>query len=95
MKRNWLIIVLVSLSLVAVYAQRQRDYSEEFLNTAAGRAFIQTYGALKSNYLNDIEDEAIIEGAIDGMLGALEDPFTYYADPQATARRNQGHGGFI
>jgi len=93
MKRNWFIVVLVSLSLVAVYAQRQRDYSEEFLNTSAGRAFIQTYGALKSNYLDDVEDEAIIEGAINGMLESLEDPFTYYADPQATARRNQDMAG--
>lgn len=93
MKRNWFIVVLISLSLVAVYAQRQRDYSEEFLNTAAGRAFIQTYGALKSNYLDDVEDEAIIEGAINGMLESLEDPFTYYADPKSTARRNEDMGG--
>ena len=93
MKRVYLAALLVALSLVAVYAQRQGDYSEEFLNTPAGRAFIQTYGALKSNYLNDVEDDAIIEGAINGMIEALDDPFTYYADPKATARRNQDMSG--
>ncbi len=93
MKRAYLAALLVALSLVAVYAQRQGDYSEEFLNTPAGRAFIQTYGALKSNYLDDVQDDAIIEGAINGMLEALDDPFTYYADPKATARRNQDMSG--
>ena len=93
MKRVYLAALLVALSLVAVYAQRQGDYSEEFLNTPAGRAFIQTYGALKSNYLDDVQDDAIIEGAINGMLEALDDPFTYYADPKATARRNQDMSG--
>ena len=93
MKRVYLAALLVALSLVAVYAQRQGDYSEEFLNTPAGRAFIQTYGALKSNYLDDVQDDAIIEGAINGMIEALDDPFTYYADPKATARRNQDMSG--
>lgn len=93
MKRVYLAVLLVALSLVGVYAQRQNDYSEEFLNTPAGRAFIQTYGALKSNYLNDVQDDAIIEGAINGMLEALDDPFTYYADPKATARRNEDMSG--
>lgn len=93
MKRVYLATLLVALSLVAVYAQRQGDYSEEFLNTPAGRAFIQTYGALKSNYLNDVQDDTIIEGAINGMIKALDDPFTYYADPKATMRRNEDMSG--
>ncbi|CAN5902637.1 S41 family peptidase [soil metagenome] len=93
MKRVYLATLLVALSLVAVYAQRQGDYSEEFLNTPAGRAFIQTYGALKSNYLNDVQDDTIIEGAINGMIEALDDPFTYYADPKATTRRNEDMSG--
>ena len=93
MKRVYLAALVVALSLVGVYAQRQNDYSSEFLNTPAGRAFIQTYGALKSNYLNDVQDDTIIEGAINGMIAALDDPFTYYADPKATARRNQDMSG--
>ena len=92
-RRNWLIVALLALSVVGVYAQRGDDFADDFLNTEAGRAFIQTYGALKSNYLNDVEDEVIIEGAINGMLESLEDPFTYYADPEVTARRNEDMSG--
>lgn len=95
MKRKWLILALaaLSLSVAVVYAQFSRDFSEEFLNTAAGRAFIQAYGALKSNYLNDIDDDTIVQGAIEGMLDALNDPFTSYATPSEAARANEDRGG--
>lgn len=94
MKRKWLWVTLVvALIGVGVYAQLSRDFQNEFLNSPSGQALIQTFGALKSNYLNDVEDDVILEGAINGMLEALDDPFTYYSDPRATTRRNQDLSG--
>lgn len=95
MKRRWLIIVLVALagSIVVVDAQFSRDYSEEFLQSAGGRALIQTYGTLKSNYLEDINEDELLQGAINGMLESLEDPFSYYKTPQAAARDMQDQTG--
>ncbi len=94
MKQRWIVALLVLvLSIFLVNAQLSRDYTDEFLNTSAGRAFMQTYGALKSNYLSDVDDEAIIRGAINGMLEALDDRFSYYSDPKAAARRNQDLSG--
>jgi carboxyl-terminal processing protease len=77
-----LVAVLLGLSVV-VNAQLSRDFTSEFLNTPGGRALIQTYGALKSGYLTDVDDDAIIRGAIGGMLEALEDPYTYYREPRS------------
>ncbi len=94
MKLKWLLAtLLVALVGMGVYAQLSRDFQDEFLDSPTGRALIQTYGALKSNYLNDVTDEAILEGAIGGMLESLDDPFTYYADPASTARRNEDMAG--
>jgi carboxyl-terminal processing protease len=95
MKRRWLLLVLVALgaSIMVVDAQFSRDYSNEFLESAAGRALIQTYGTLKSNYLEDVDDNAIIQGAINGMLESLEDPFSYYKTPQSAARDLQDQSG--
>jgi carboxyl-terminal processing protease len=91
MKRRWLVLVLAILgvSIAVVNAQFSRDFSEEFLNSATGRAFIQSYGALRSSYLSEVDDEKVVEGAIRGMLEALEDPYTSYSTPQESARRNQ------
>jgi carboxyl-terminal processing protease len=84
--------VLLSTAVV-VNAQLSRDFTSEFLNTPAGRALIQTYGALKSGYLTDVEDDAIIRGAITGMLGALDDPYTYYREPRAASLDAQDRTG--
>jgi carboxyl-terminal processing protease len=88
MRQKWLLTALavLAVSIVAVQAQFSRDFSDEFLGSATGRAFMQTYGALKSNYLDEVEDEALIQGAINGMLEALDDRFSYYTDPAAAAR---------
>ncbi|MEM6430874.1 MAG: PDZ domain-containing protein, partial [Deinococcota bacterium] len=93
-QRKWLILVaLVALSLAGVNAQFSRDFSDEFVNSPAGRAFVQVYAALQSNYLNDIDDDAVIEGAISGMLEALEDPYTSYTAPAEATRAVQDRSG--
>lgn len=90
MRRKWILVASLLLTVsIVVQAQLSRDFEDEFLATPTGRAFMQVYGALKSNYLDDIEDEALIQGAIDGMIESLDDRFSYYSDPEAAAKRNQ------
>ena len=94
MKRRWLLLTLAALSLsVLVSAQFSGDFSDEFMENSAGRAFLQTFGALKSNYLNDVDDTVLIEGAIKGMLESLEDPYTNYATPDQASREVQDRTG--
>ncbi len=87
------VVAVVLATLVMVQAQLSRDYTSEFLNNAAGRALVQTYGALKSGYLTDIDDEAVIRGAIQGMLEALDDPYTYYREPRVASIDAQDRTG--
>ena len=94
MKRRWLMLTLAVLSIsVLVSAQFSGDLSEDFLENSAGRAFLQTYGAIKSNYLSDVDDQVLIQGAIEGMLESLEDPYTSYATPDQAAREVQDRSG--
>jgi carboxyl-terminal processing protease len=86
------VAVLLATALV-VQAQLSRDYTSEFMNNAAGRALVQTYGALKSGYLSDIDDDAVIRGAITGMLEALDDPYTYYREPRSASIDAQDRTG--
>ena len=87
------VVAVVLATVVVVQAQLSRDYTSEFLNNAAGRALVQTYGALKSGYLTDIDDEAVIRGAIQGMLEALDDPYTYYREPRVASIDAQDRTG--
>jgi carboxyl-terminal processing protease len=96
MKRRAMLAMAMAVLLgmaIVVNAQLSRDFTSEFLNTAAGRALIQTYGALKSGYLTDVDDDAIIRGAIGGMLEALDDPYTYYREPRSASIDAQDRTG--
>ncbi len=95
MKRRWILAAVLGLAACVMYvnAQFSRDFTNEFLDSATARALIQSFGALKSGYLEDVDDEELIEGAITGMLQALEDPYTYYKTPESTARDMQDQSG--
>jgi carboxyl-terminal processing protease len=94
-KRPVFFVLLVTglLTSVVVQAQLSRDFAGEFLGTPGGRALVQAYGALKTGYLEDIDDEAIIRGAINGMIEAVDDPYTYYLEPRDAAREMQDRSG--
>lgn len=47
-------------------------------NNKALKEFIDTYNDVKKNYYKDVDDKDLINGAISGMLGALDDPYTTY-----------------
>lgn len=85
-------LVLV-LTTVVVQAQLSRDFGNELLSTPGGRALVQAYGALTTNYLTDVDQEAIIRGALTGMLEAVGDPYTYYLQPRDAAREMQDRSG--
>lgn len=49
----------------------------------------QAYNLIKQNYLNGVEDKQLIEGAIQGMLTSLEDPYSTYMDVETMERFNE------
>ncbi len=42
----------------------------------------KTYGLIESRFLNDVEKAKVVDGAINGMLSALNDPYTVYMDKE-------------
>ena len=73
-------VALVPATTVAV-AQVDGRASPEFAKLFA------TYQRIKASYVEPVEDDVLIRGAIDGMLGAL-DPHSAYIDGQALERLN-------
>lgn len=50
---------------------------------------VQAYGLIQENFVNEIEDDDLIEGAIQGMLGTLEDPYSEYMDLETVNQFNE------
>lgn len=45
-----------------------------------------TYGLAANKYLNKVDHDKLVDGAINGMLEALDDPFTVYMDQKEAAQ---------
>ncbi|WP_102028670.1 S41 family peptidase [Salirhabdus sp. Marseille-P4669] len=50
--------------------------------------FMNAYAIIKDNYIEQVEDEELVEGAIQGMLEVLDDPHTVYMDLETVEQFN-------
>lgn len=93
-RKTLLVAALAGLPLVAS-AQffNNSDLSGDVLETPAGRALLQVYGALNSGYLNKVEETSLLEGAIGGMLESLDDPYTSYVNPEQAEQEVENRSG--
>ncbi len=85
MKKTAWLLTGVGVLLALVYAQLTRPQAKAFLQNPNGQALLEVYQRIQQNYLEPLPQEklnALLEGAIGGMVGALKDPFTSYSPPQ-------------
>src|ERR1041385_4530359 len=78
--------VLVSLTFQAIAERRPSLPIEEL------RAFTEVFGAIKTNYVEPVEDKKLITEAISGMLTGL-DPHSAYLDQDAFRELQVGTQG--
>src|SRR4249920_258178 len=81
--------VLISLNFSAV---AQREAARFPLPVDELRAFAEVFGAIKSNYVETVEDKKLITEAISGMLTGL-DPHSAYLDQDAFKELQVGTQG--
>jgi len=53
------------------------------------------YRIINSKFMTEVDRKEILNGAIQGMLSVLEDPFTTYMDPEDTERFDQDVDSFF
>src|SRR6185295_853945 len=78
--------VLVSLNFQAIAERRPSLPIEEL------RSFTEVFGAIKTNYVEPVEDKRLITEAINGMLTGL-DPHSAYLDQEAFKELQVGTQG--
>ncbi len=103
MKREYIISAAIGVVVAGVvgFAQLRNTGTASPANDAVwqsknGKAFLETFHALRTEYLRPTDDQKLLEGALTGMLYALDDEFTYYIPPaQATTGREDLNGEFF
>jgi len=77
----------------------ERGYIPVINNVNKGRADFsliwRVWDDINKKYDGNIDQQKIIYGAVDGMVRALEDPYTYFMDPVMTKAFNEEFGGTI
>jgi len=73
-----------------------KTYEEELFSNL--EPFFEVFNLVRFEYVKkDVDIDKVIQGAIKGMLKALDDPYTRYMDPQALKREQEdmflGHFG--
>ncbi len=88
-----IIFITLVIGIIIGYAVTTNFKDEDELNNKALKEFIDTYKDVKDNYYKDIDDNTLINGAISGMLGALDDPYTSYISESETEDFNDRLNG--
>ena len=60
------------------------NYDEDYLHTIK-----KAYDLINQHYIEDIDEQQLLEGAIQGMLETLEDPYSSYMNADAMERFNE------
>ncbi len=81
--------VMLSLNFSAI---ADKDGARAPLPVEELRSFAEVFGAIKSNYVEPVEDKKLIAGAINGMLADL-DPHSAYLDRDAFRELQVGTQG--
>jgi C-terminal processing protease CtpA/Prc len=74
-------------------APRSEPAVAELLAEPAGQAFLEAYRAILRDYRGDVDAERLLQGALRGLVAALDDPYVRYLSPEevvadAVARRD-------
>ncbi|SHM95825.1 S41 family peptidase [Gracilibacillus kekensis] len=72
--------------LIAELADQQENIEE---NMGKMSKVVDAFSIIQENYVEEVEDTQLIEGAIQGMLGSLEDPYSVYMDQETMKQFNE------
>jgi len=76
----------------AVPAMSFAKDQEELVDNPEFEKIIRAYELISEKYVEEIDEKELLEGAIQGMLSALEDPYSVYMDKQTTEQFTQSLG---
>ncbi|CQR46454.1 Carboxy-terminal processing protease CtpB precursor [Paraliobacillus sp. PM-2] len=75
------------------FADLSEQDQEAIINDASNSTTLskvmQAYSLIQDNYLENVDKDTLIEGAVQGMLKTLDDPYSVYMDAETVKEFNQ------
>lgn len=80
-------ITRVDASANEIVIGGDREYSKRY------KRLDEVYEILMTSYYEELDSDTLIQGAIDGMLASLDDPYTFYYTPEEMAESIENQTG--
>ncbi|GGQ93377.1 S41 family peptidase [Deinococcus ruber] len=94
MNKTVLVVGVLAATAAVGYAQMNTYSAAQVLpNSKSAQTFLQVFEGLNQLYLTKPDDDKLLRGAINGMIASLDDPFTYYEQPEDNAVDSQNLAG--
>ncbi len=94
------LLIVVSLTAAITLSVTRVDANATEITIGGNKKYHERYGRLDevydllmSGYYEEIDSETLIQGAIDGMLASLDDPYTFYYTPEEMAESLESQSG--
>lgn len=81
-----LTLTIVQPSSLAERGQANPPDGASGLSAAEWNKLSTTFKLIQDNYVSEVDKSKLIDGAVNGMLGALDDPYTTYMDPKEASQ---------
>jgi len=78
----WVGIVALLLSIILINLNNPHSRADENREILFKSIFEQAYNSLKNSYIEKVEPEDLLKGAIKGMIKVLDDPHTAFLEEQ-------------
>jgi C-terminal processing protease CtpA/Prc len=86
---GWFVVALTAASVASAQRTavdpRYDLIVADLLATPEGLALLEAFRTLRRDYLGEVDDATLLEGALRGMVGALDDPYVRYLGPDEAA----------
>ena len=96
------VILSVSVALAAIYAVYSAgtryiiSYDAEDVSYENVKKFKQVRDIIKEDYYKDVDENILLEGAVSGLAGSLNDPYTvYFNKDQMKAFMEKSEGSYV
>lgn len=78
-----------STNFADLSAEEQQEIIDDAGDSPTLSKVMQAYSVIEDNYLEDVDKDTLIEGAVQGMLETLDDPYSVYMDPETVQEFNE------
>ena len=85
----WIVAGALAATTAVGYAQFRTQDTSGALSSKTGQAFLQALGDLQQDYLKPVDRDKLLQGAIKGMAGSLNDKFVYYFPPEDAGMQDE------